>query len=39
MQPGEYELEFDVSDLPGGPYFIRMQAGDAQVTEKLVVIH
>ena len=32
QQPGEYELEFDVSDFPGGLYFIRMQAGDLQAT-------
>ena len=39
QHPGEYELEFDVSDLPGGMYFIRMQSGDSQTTVKLVVMH
>jgi hypothetical protein len=39
QQPGEYDLEFDVSDLPGGLYFIRMQLGELQATVKLVVIH
>jgi len=36
--PGEYEIEIDVRDLPPGVYFIRMQAGDQVVTEKLVVM-
>ncbi|RLD76356.1 MAG: hypothetical protein DRJ15_15480, partial [Bacteroidetes bacterium] len=39
QQPGEYELSIDVSDLPDGIYFIRMQSGDTQATGKLVVIH
>ena len=39
QQPGEYELEIDVSDLPGGLYFLRMQVGDYYVTEKVVVMH
>ncbi|MCK5339224.1 MAG: T9SS type A sorting domain-containing protein, partial [Bacteroidales bacterium] len=39
QQSGEHELEFDVSDLPGGLYFIRMQSGDSYAISKLVVIH
>jgi len=39
QQPGEYELEFDVSDLPGGMYFVRMQSGESYAISKLVVIH
>ena len=38
-QPGEHELEIDVSDLPAGLYFLRVQVGDYYMTEKLVVIH
>jgi len=39
QQPGEYELEFDVSDLPAGMYFLRIQVGDYYTTGKVVVIH
>ena len=35
--PGEYEMEIDVSDLPAGVYFIRLQAGNEVVVRKLVV--
>ncbi len=38
QQPCEYELEFDVSDLPAGLYFMRVQAGDYYTTGKVVVI-
>ncbi|MBP6978438.1 MAG: T9SS type A sorting domain-containing protein [Bacteroidales bacterium] len=36
--PGEQEVHFDVSGLPAGIYFIRMEAGDAVFTEKMVVM-
>jgi len=36
--PGEYTIRFDGSELPAGIYFIRMQAGDKVVTEKLVMM-
>ena len=39
QQAGEYEIEIDVSDLPGGLYFVKMQSGDSQTTVKLVVMH
>jgi len=39
QQPGEYELEFDVSGLPIGLYFVSMQSGDLNAVKKLLVIH
>ena len=38
-QAGEYDLEFDVSNMPSGMYFIKMQSEDSHVTVKLVVMH
>ncbi len=35
--PGEHEIEVDVSDLPAGVYFVRLQAGGQIVTKKLIV--
>ncbi len=35
--PGEHEIEVDVSDLPAGVYFIRLQAGQDIAVRKLVV--
>ena len=34
---GELEIEFDVSDLPDGIYFVRVQAADVTAVRKLVV--
>ena len=39
QQPGDYELEFDVTELPVGLYVIRRQAGNTFEVKKLVVIH
>ncbi|MEA3478758.1 MAG: T9SS type A sorting domain-containing protein, partial [Bacteroidota bacterium] len=38
MMPGTYELEIDVSDLPEGVYFIRLQAGNEVAVRKLLVV-
>ncbi|MEA3479736.1 MAG: T9SS type A sorting domain-containing protein [Bacteroidota bacterium] len=35
--PGAYELNIDVSQLPAGVYFIRIQAGKELVVRKLIV--
>ncbi len=37
QQPGESVLEFDVSDLPDGMYFIRLQAGTQMETAKIIL--
>jgi hypothetical protein len=39
VMPGANETEIDMSDLPGGLYFLMMQVGDYYKTKKLVVIH
>ena len=36
--PGEYELSFDISDLPDGMYFVRMQMGGQVETAKIILI-
>jgi hypothetical protein len=36
--PGEHTFRFDASDFTAGIYFVRLQAGDAVVTQKVVVI-
>jgi len=35
--PGEYEVEVDVSELPAGVYFVKMQAGNDIAVRKLIV--
>ena len=35
--PGEYEMEIDVSDLPAGIYFIKIQVGNLIAVNKLVI--
>jgi len=35
---GVYEVEIDLSDLPAGVYFIRMQSGDQVATGKIVLM-
>jgi len=37
VMPGVYETEFDVSALPAGVYFVRVQAGDEVAVRKLIV--
>ncbi|MEA3477090.1 MAG: choice-of-anchor tandem repeat GloVer-containing protein, partial [Bacteroidota bacterium] len=37
MQKGTYEMKIDVSDLPGGVYIVRMQAGKDVSIKKLIV--
>ncbi|MEA3480084.1 MAG: T9SS type A sorting domain-containing protein, partial [Bacteroidota bacterium] len=36
--PGEYEMEIDVSDVPEGVYFFKMQVGGQVIVKKLVKI-
>ncbi len=38
QQTGTHELEFDLSDLPDGIYFIRLQAGGQVETVKIVLL-
>jgi len=35
--PGEYNMEIDVSELPSGAYFLRLQAGEQVAVKKLIV--
>ncbi len=39
MPAGEHEIEMDVSDLPDGVYFVRVQAGQEVAVKKLLVVH
>ncbi|WP_226990985.1 T9SS type A sorting domain-containing protein [Melioribacter roseus] len=36
--PGNYEVEFNASNLPSGTYFCRMQAGNYSETKKMVLM-
>jgi hypothetical protein len=36
MIPGIYEIDVDMSDLPGGIYFLRLKTNDGIKTEKLI---
>jgi hypothetical protein len=36
QQPGEYELTFDISDLPNGMYFVRLHPGRGAETVKFI---
>ena len=38
QQPGQHELEIDISDLPDGLYFIRLQTGKQAETVKVVLL-
>jgi hypothetical protein len=38
LQPGEYEVTFDGSNLPSGVYIYKLQSGDFSDSKKLVLI-
>ena len=38
IKPGEYEVTFDGSNLPGGVYFYKLTAGDFSETKKMLMI-
>ncbi len=38
MQPGEYEVEFDATDLPSGVYFYKLSSGSFSQTRKMVLL-
>ncbi len=38
MMPGEHDIEIDLSGVPAGVYFIRLQAGQQVATRKLIVV-
>jgi len=38
LQPGTYEVAFDGSNLPGGVFFYRLNAGDFAETKKMLMI-
>ena len=38
QQPGRYELTWSIIDAPSGIYFCRMEAGNFQQTQKLVIL-
>ena len=35
---GEYSIQFDAANLPGGVYFLRLQVGDRVETKKMVLV-
>jgi hypothetical protein len=38
QQPGEHNQSFDLSDLPDGMYFVRLQIGERAETVKLILL-
>jgi hypothetical protein len=37
VNPGLFEMEFDVSNLPAGIYIVRVQTGNNSATQKLII--
>lgn len=38
MKPGVYETDFDVSDLPSGVYYYKLDAGEFSETKKMILL-
>jgi|GEM_PF-5235475 len=37
-EPGNYQLNINVSDLPAGVYFVRLKQGSEQIVKRLVIV-
>ena len=38
LSAGNYKIEFEGSDLPGGVYFYKLSAGDINETKRMIIL-